>query len=185
MSRGLTSAAESAVTAAHATAIVLVEMDFPDGFVRVNNSPVTYAWNGYDWLGLGSLGSMDAINEGAALEARGISFRISGVPAANIARALGQQYQGRACKVWAAPLDPTSHAMIADPVLVFWGRMDVMSIDLGDTASITVSAESRLADWGRPRIRRFNHEDQQIDYPGDLGFEFVTSMVDKELRWGW
>lgn len=185
MSRSLTPAVEVAIAAGHVAAITLVEMDFPAGFVRVNNSPVTFAWNGYDWLGLGSLGSMDAINEGAALEARGIAFRLSGVPAANIYNALGQQYQGRACRVWLAPLDPATHSIITSPVLLFWGLMDAMSIDLGETASITVSAESRLADWGRPRVRRFNHEDQQIDYPGDLGFEFVTAMVDKELRWGY
>ena len=185
MSRTVTPAATAALAAGHAAAIVLVEMDFPAGFVRVNNSPVTFAWNGSDWLGLGHLGSMDAINEGAALEARGLAFRLSGVPAANIYNALGQQYQGRNCKVWFAPLDPATHVVIADPVLIFWGRMDAMTIDLGETATITVSAESRLADWARPRVRRFNHDDQQIDYPGDLGFAFVTTVVDNELRWGW
>lgn len=185
MTRSLTPAVESAVAAGHVPAIVLVEMDFPSGFLRVNNSPVTFAWNGYDWLGLGNLGGIDAISEGASLEARGLAFRLSGVPTANVAIAMGQNYQGRACKVWFAPLDADTHAILADPVLVFWGRLDVMTIELGETATITVTAESRLADWARPRVRRYNHDDQQIDYPGDKGFEFVTSIVDKELRWGW
>ena len=60
-----------------------------------------------------------------------------------------------------------------------------MDIDVGATATITVNAESRLADWDRPRVRRYNHEDQQIDYPGDMGFEFVPQMATKELRWGY
>lgn len=184
MSRTLTPAAESALAAGNVPMIVLALLDFPSGILRVNNSAVTFTWDGYEWLGVGRLGAVDAIQEGATLEARGLALRISGVPPANIAAALGQSYQGRDCKVWAAPLS-ADHAVIADPVLVFHGRMDTMDIDLGETATITVSAESRLADWNRPRVRRYNHEDQQIDYPGDKGFEFVPQMVEKELRWGY
>ena len=102
---------------------------------------------------------------------------------ANVAVALGQVYQGRSCRLWMAPLT-ADHAVIDDPALVFWGRMDTMDIELGDTATITVAAESRLAAWDRPRVRRFNHEDQQIDHPGDQFFEFVPQMVDRQLVWG-
>lgn len=184
MARDLTTAAADALAAPQVRLLVFVEMDFPSGFLRVNNSVITIAWNGYDWLGVGHLGAVDAVSEGVGLEARGLSFRISGVPPENIAIALGQQYQGRDCKLWAAPLTE-EHAVIADPVLVFHGRLDVMTVELGATATITVSAESRLADWDRPRVRRYNHEDQQIDYPGDKGFEFVPQMAEKELRWGY
>ena len=181
--RTLTPAVDAALAAGHVAMLLFVEMDFPSAFLRVNNSSVDFSWNSYEWLGVGRLGSIDPIQEGAGLEAHGLGFRISGVPQANIALALGQQYQGRSCKVWLAPLD-ASHAVLADPVLVFWGRMDTMDIELGGTATISVTAESRLADWDRPRVRRYNHEDQQIDFPGDKGFEFVPGLVDKQLVWG-
>lgn len=184
MARTLTPAASSAFDAGHVPSLIFVLMDFPSGILRVNNSPATFAWGGNDWLGVGTLGSIDAIDEGVTLEARGLKFRISGVPQANVAVALGQKYQGRDCKVWRAPLT-SDYAVIADPVLVFFGRLDVMDIELGPTATITVSAESRLADWDRSRGRRYTHEDQQIDYPGDKGLEFVPQMADKELRWGY
>jgi hypothetical protein len=184
MARTLTTATENALAASQVRALMFVLMDFPSGYLRVNNSAITFTWDGASWLGVGNLGSIDAVSEGIGLDARGLAFRISGVPAANIAIALGQQYQGRDCKVWLAPLSE-AHAIIADPVLVFHGRMDVMDIELGETATITVTAESRLADWDRPRIRRFNHEDQQIDWPADKGFEFVPQMAEKELRWGY
>jgi hypothetical protein len=184
MSRTVTPAVDAALSAGHVPLVVLVEMDFPSQFLRLNNSAVNINWNGYDWLGVGRLGSIDPVKEGADLQARGLAMRISGIDPASIALALGTQYQGRSCKVWAAPLT-TDHAVLADPVLIFWGRMDTMDLDVGATATITVNAESRLADWDRPRVRRYNHEDQQIDYPGDKGFEFVPQMVEKELRWGY
>lgn len=182
--RALTPSVDSALAAGHVPLLVFVLMDFPSGILRMNNSAVTIAWGGADWIGVGRLGGIGAVEEGATLEARGLKFSISGIPRDNIAVAFGQAYQGRDCKAWAAPLT-AAHAVIADPVLVFHGRMDTMDIDLGETATITVSAESRLADWDRPRVRRYNHEDQQIDYPGDKGFEFVPQMVEKELRWGY
>ena len=183
MSRTLTPAVDAALADGQVRLLIFVEMDFSTGFMRANNSSINLAWNGYDWLGVGQLGSIDPVKEGSGLESLGLSFRISGIPAENIATALGTQYQGRSCKMWMAPLT-AGHGVIADPVLVFWGRLDTMDIDLGETATITVSAESRLADWDRPRVRRYNHEDQQIDYPGDLGFEFVSQMVDRQIVWG-
>lgn len=184
MSRTMTPAVDAALSASNVPLLCFVELDFASGFLRTNNSAVTVAWSGYQWVGLGVLGSIDVIDEGATLEARGLSLRLSGVNEDLIAIALGQQYQGRSCKVWVAPLT-SDHQVIADPVLAFWGRMDTMDIDLGATGVITLNAESRLADWDRPRVRRFNHEDQQITYPGDKGFEFVPQMVEKELRWGY
>jgi hypothetical protein len=184
MTRSQTPAAEAAQAAEHVVLVVFVEMNFSTGFLRANNSGVSLDWNGYSWLGVGKLGSIDPIKEGVDLQARGLAFRIKGIDPANIALALSTQYQGRSCKVWTAELTG-GHAVIADPTLIFWGRLDTMDIELGATAPITVSAESRLADWDRPRVRRYNHEDQQIDYPGDLGFEFVPQMVEKELRWGY
>jgi hypothetical protein len=182
--RTLTPAVDGAMAAGHVPLLVFVLMDFPSGMLRVNNSGVTIPWDGHDWLGVGRLGGIGAIEEGATLEARGLQLAISGVPPENIAIALGQSYQGRDCKVWAAPLTE-GHAVLSDPALVFWGRMDTMDIDLGETATITVSAESRLADWNRPRVRRYNHEDQQIDFAGDLFFDQGPQMVEKELRWGY
>lgn len=184
MSRDITTAADNALSAGHVPMIVLVEMDFPTGFLRLNNSGVSFDWGGYTWLGVGRLGSIDAIREGADLQARGLAFRMTGIDPAHVAVALGTQYQGRSCKVWVAPLT-AAHALVADPLLIFWGRLDTMEIVLEATATITVSAESRLADWDRPRTRRYNQEDQHLDYPDDVGFAFVPQMVEKELRWGY
>ena len=59
-----------------------------------------------------------------------------------------------------------------------------MNIEAGETATISISVESRLVDWERPRVHRYTNADQQIAYPGDKGLEFVAQMVEKELVWG-
>jgi hypothetical protein len=42
-----------------------------------------------------------------------------------------------------------------------------------------------LADWDRPRVRRYNAADQAITDSADKGFEFVPQMVERNIRWGW
>lgn len=182
--RPTTAATSNALAAPQVRALVFVEMDFPSGFLRMNTSAQDMPWGGYTWLGVGRIGSIDAVDEGMTLEARGLSFSISGVDPANIAIAVGQQYQGRSCKVWLAALNE-DYSVVADPYLIFSGRLDVMDVVLGATATINVSAESRLADWDRPRVRRYTSADQNIAYPNDRGFDFVPQMVEKNLRWGY
>ena len=78
-----------------------------------------------------------------------------------------------------------SDTIITNPIKLFAGRMDIMQIiEQGDTATISISLENRLVDLLKPRILRYTHEDQQTLFPGDLGFEFVTALQDKEVVWG-
>jgi hypothetical protein len=75
--------------------------------------------------------------------------------------------------------------LVADPFLAFEGRFDVPEIlDEGETAVITASGESRLIDLDRVRARRYTDEDQKLDFPNDLGFEYVPKIQDKEIFWG-
>ena len=53
-----------------------------------------------------------------------------------------------------------------------------------ESATITLNLESRLIQLERPKNRRYTHEDNKKDLPGDLGFEFVTDLQDKEIIWG-
>jgi len=181
--RGLTTAAKDAFRQTNFPSLVLVELDFAEGITRLCNAGYTFSWGGHDWLGIGTLGSIEAISEGSALQMYGCALTLSGIPPELISTAMGSGYQGRSASIWMAPLTK-DYAFIADPVVVFKGRMDTMDIAVSDTATITLSVESRLVDWDKPRIRRFNDEDQRFSYPNDRGFRYVDQMVQKDLKWG-
>lgn len=183
MTRAITGAATTASQAEIVRPVMLVYLDFASGAVYVNSADRTIVFGGNSYLGVGNLGQISDMREGAELQADGVSLQLTGVPPDLIALALTDHYQGRAAKVWLAFLD-ASYALIADPVLAFSGRIDTIDAEIGDTGTLTLSAESRLIDWERPRLRYYTDVDQQTQYPGDLGLQFVSQVADETIPWG-
>jgi hypothetical protein len=164
--------------------VQLVELDFASGFLRLHSGSKQVTWNGYAWSGAGQVMKIEPASEGVDLQARGVAITLSGLASGLLSKALTENYRSRSARIWAAPLDTTTYATLADPILIWAGRMDNMQVALGDTATIALHCESRLADWNRPRVRRYNDGDQQSEYAGDLGFNFVASTADKTYVWG-
>jgi hypothetical protein len=182
MRQGLSLPASDRLQGPHVPGICFVRLDF-NQVMRLCNLPYNFEWNGEEWIGLGNLGDIGEISEAADLEAKGVTLTLSGIPPEVIAMAIGEYYQGKRAQIWYAPLDD-DYQLIGTPVRIFFGRIDTMDTEVGETASITLNAESRLVDWARPRSSRYNHEDQIAKYPDDLGFQYVAELVEKELVWG-
>ncbi len=184
MSRGLTSGLATAVTSRVVHPILLVALSFDSGVVRMWSGIGNLVWSGDTYLGAGNFGRVQPFKEVVDGSAQGTAFTLNGIPSSLLALALNENYQGRPAKLWLAALD-SSNAIIADPYLIFGGRMDTMTIsDDGNTGSITMTAENRLIDLNRSRERRFTDQDQKIDYPTDRGLEYVVGLQDKQVVWG-
>lgn len=182
--RTLTSAMSAALTSANVIPILMVALDFSSGRMPVHTGVGSFEFSGMTFVGVGSLGSISSIEEGSELQAYGVEMKLRGIPNNVVSIALGENYQGRDVWIWAATLN-TDHSLIGDPEIVFSGRMDNMQIQLGPTtAEVEVTAENRLIDWDRPRSRRYNDADQQAEFPGDLGCQYMEQMVNKTIFWG-
>lgn len=169
------------------------------GFVLLDfDSDPVYVWTGtysrtetlitegsHTYLGIGSLGAIDGILESANRSStNGVTLQMNGVGNDLLANALGQNYQGRAAKIWVAFLD-SDEDIVPDPLLLFGGQMDVMSLVDGDeTGLIQVQCESREATLSRNSESLLTDEEQQRIYPGDLGLEFVLALQGKTVSWG-
>lgn len=182
MSRDLTAAMITEVTAAKLRPVIFYEGEFSGGTLPLWSGVGTITWNSLSWTGAGHLLGISDITETADLRAEGFTVSLSGLPSSLIAVAQAQAELGLAGSVWFGCMDAAG-AVIADPYLAFKGKLDVPSIeDTGDTCTISVAYEHQLIDLERPRLRRWTHEDQQIDY-GDRGFEYMASLQDQVLEW--
>lgn len=184
MPRAITAASKTESQAALPKPFLLAELLLDSGAVRVNSTDRNITAFGNSFLGIGRLGHVSDAQESADLKPTGLTLSLSGIPSAYISTVLSEQYQGRTVKLWLAFLAADTYALVADPVLLFQGLIDQMGIQIGDTATISLTAESRLARWEVPNVRRYTNEDQQKRFPGDRGLEFVSQTVEREILWG-
>ena len=164
--------------------LYFVELEF-DGpsYLRFNASNVDIPWNGNIFYGAGNMGSISAIKEGSDLESNGLTLVLSGIKQEYISIALADDIQGRPVRVYAALLDENYH-IIRDPMPLGPWRMDTMSIGYGDTCTLTLQCESRMAGWARSNVKRYTHEEQIARFPGDMGLEYIADMPTRDFNWG-
>ncbi len=191
MARSLAAGVTTETTESDVRIAVFAQFDFSSGDV--------FLWSGVGslttsalgtmpaatWQGTGTLGSVSAIEETAELRAAGMTFVLDGLDSSILSIALGEHYQGRAATIWLAFFDD-SWAIIANPVQVYSGRMDQMELsDEGTTATVKLSVENRLIDLERNNhVRYYTAQDQKRAFPGDKGFDYVTSLQEKVIFWG-
>lgn len=184
MSRSLTVGMLAEIQKNRLKPAVFVDCQFSSGHIYVWSGIGSVSWNGQTWVGLGKLGGISSLPETTEVRADGVQLSLSGIPSDLINSVLTEIRQGKACNIYFGCLDDNG-AVIADPFKSFSGRTDTASIDEGgDTSTVVINVENSLIDISRPHERRYTHDDQQIDYPGDLGFEFVPSLQEKNVVWG-
>lgn len=185
MARELSAAMLNAIALNQLRPVMLAQIGTASADVLVWTGVGNLTWNSLTFLGVGNFGGISTVEETSDLKAAGLTFSLSGVPSSMISIALGSMRYGRTVNLWFGLFDITTDALIEDPYLMFSGLTDVPAIDEGAEASvISLSAENRLIDLERPRVRRYTTEDQKIDDASDLGFEFVPILQEKEIIWG-
>ena len=177
----------SNLTQTQATTLIpafFLDLEFTGGYLRFWSGVGDFAWGGNTYLGAGHVLSITNIMETAEIKAAGISMTLTGVPASIISTVLSESRQGKTVKIYLGFLN-SSRALVATPETVFDGRLDVPTIELsGDSATVSITAESRLIDLERIKAGRFTDKDQQARYSGDKGLEYIESLQTKRVIWG-
>ncbi len=160
-----------------------IEMDYPDGMVRASTLQESIVIEGQTYYGMGVLGTLSPVQEGAESRSYGVTASIAGIPGNFAAYLQGQDVQGRTAVIRMGLMDH-SYAVVGAMVTIFVGRMDTQDVSAGKNTAIEVAIESLLIDWERARIRRYTDVDQQAVYPGDRGLEYMSALQNMTLSWG-
>lgn len=184
MPRSLTGGQLAAVQSTLIRPAFFVEAHFVNGPIYVWTGRGSVVWGGQTWLGVGTLGTISTIEEGSTIEAKGITLTLSGIDVTLLADILTEFQVGLPAIVYLGLFDETL-TLIDDPVISWAGRMDQPTIDVdGQTCSVSINCENRLVEMNVAVDRRYTNEDQQLDFPGDRGMEFVSSIQDVTIYWG-
>src|SRR6202050_3348408 len=146
-------------------------------------SPLATFPYGETWTGMGWLAKVSTIPQTTKVQAQNITLSLAGIPGDLVSEAIGQVRISGSATVWLGFFD-SSGALIPDPVQLFAGALDVPTInDSGQTCTIGITAENPLLLLNEAPSRMFDDADQQIYYPGDLGFSFVDALANLTLFW--
>ncbi len=187
MTRSSTTAFNNAIAADNVDPFFAVKLDFESGTTRlwtgVGDISFEAGSGSETFTGAGDLATVSAIEETNDIESSNASFSLSGINSSLISLALSENYQSRDATLYLGLL--SSGAVVADPYILFRGKMDTMDIvDSGETASIQVKAQNRLVALQKAKPRRFTQEDQKLVDSTDIGLAFVNDLQDKTITWG-
>lgn len=163
--------------------VTLIDLLFGGGSVYVHDGLGSLAWNGNTYSGVGDYGSLDVIDETTETIAKSVTLKLSGIPGTILTDAMTTDYQGKEVIIWVGLLDINSMTWIANPEVVWEGRMDYMAVTLSkNTAEIALVCENRLN--REPQVARYTDNDQQIAHPGDTFFNLTWQIPLSIASWG-
>lgn len=187
--RNLTTAHKTQLTAKVKYVGVFVEIDYTPTPLRAWTGLGDILWDSKTWKGVGALGGISAITEKVGIRAGKLTLTLSGIPAEHKTIALADTSQNRAVKIWVATFTVTAGvwSVVDAPNLMERGDTDVHEIiesgSDNETCAIEVSVETPLSRLSILSVLRNNHEDQQLDFPGDKGFEYAADVAEQVLYW--
>lgn len=183
MPRDMPSALQAAIDSGGIQPGIFLEAHFRSGPIYVWTGFGTIVWGGRSWIGIGSLGGISPIEEGSTVQARNVTLTLSGINPVFLTAVLSEFQTGAPSVIYFGLF--AGNALLADPLVSWAGRMDKPIIDVSaETVSISIGCENRLVEMNTAVIRRYTNDDQQLDFPGDRGLEFVQGIQEVTIYFG-
>lgn len=169
--------------------VYFAEFHFLSGIVYVCSLNQTISWGGYDWIGLGQISSISAIEEKAGTSSAALNFQLNIAQAEWLSLAAGavEEYRGRDAKLYACPLN-TGFGLIDTPQICWRGTMDTMSPGItgkqGEaTGVINLKCETSAHGLKRKSSLRLNAAQQKQRHPSDTGFDYLVDLLSAPAPW--
>lgn len=186
--------AQLALLASDALGVVfLVELDFAEGtnYWSTFNLPLTIG--GHTYAATGTLASVGDIVESQETDSQTLALTLSVVDQAMLAATLGnvEGYRGRQARIYLQLMD-AQFRPVGAPRLRFAGEMEPVKVpreaqpEGGGPVGGRIELPISRAGMSRARNSdglRLTHEQQQVEFPGDRGLEYVRPLIERPAVW--
>jgi hypothetical protein len=179
--RNVPTAFSTALAGSHVNLFPLLEIGWTSGTQYLCGLDFAVTWSGNTYSpALGLIGIEPITETGSSWE--GLQITLAGVSSTSIALGLAEPMQGRPITLRLAALDGSNNLQV--DANCWSGQLDAPVLSDGPQgATLVLRAEHRMANWDRPRTRRYTDAQLQKDYPGDLGLQYVAEMENKRIVW--
>lgn len=162
---------------------ILVYLDFEGQPLRVWSGVGPLSHDGHLWLGIGTLGGVDPVEEYSEVRAGTINLTLTHIPSETLSTVKDLIFKRRAAEIHLALFTLTDNPTLIGTDLLLRGTIDTLQLNR-DTASstirVTIANElSRLRDsWGA----LYTDPHQRALHPDDTGLRFIANMQDLNIR---
>lgn len=182
MARTLTNAVKNELATNSLQPINLLFLNVSTGLRFTDHyKNVTYDSNTYTASSLFT--KLSSVTESSEIQVSNITVTFTGADQTITSIFLSNDYIEKEAEIYKGFIG-SNEAVIADPFLLFKGRIESFSISetLKDS-KVNISIASHWADFSKVEGRKTNTGSQQIHFSGDLGFEFASQTV-QDIKWG-
>ena len=182
MTRTLTTAVKNELATDSLQPINLVFINVDSGSRFTDHyKDVTYDSNTYTASSLFT--KLTSVKESSKIEVSNITLSFTGADQTIISLFLNNNYMEKEAEVYKALID-SNEQVIADPFLLFKGRIESFSIDESiNQSNANIVVASHWSDFKKIEGRKTNTNSQQLHFANDLGFEFASQTV-QDIKWG-
>lgn len=178
---------DTAAGSAAVGVLELIELDFTGGTVYLTTWPVDVTIGAQVYTGVGALMSVSEIKESEDGATQRLQIALSQVNSSYLSLGLGNvsAYQGRGARIYLALTD-ANLVLQGSPVLRFSGFMDKVSIKRQDANVGSVIMECATGGYDvrkTPSGLRMNDVQHQSRHPGELGFQYVQTLLSNPQLW--
>ena len=161
-----------------------IKAEFDTSTIRVWSGKETLSIGGEDYIGGGDLINVAPVKESNDVRSEGLTITISGMNDTIMTYAVAENYHFRPLTFFMGYLMGDS-LEVAGTITLFKGRMIVLTVnDNPNSPTITIQCENRLADLSRPSNLRYTKESQEYLASGDIFFNNINTIQDREITWG-
>lgn len=182
MARTLTTAVKNEIATDSLQPINLIYINVSTGLrVTDHYKDITYDSNTYTASSLFT--KLSSVTESSEIQVSNITVTFTGADQTITSLFLSNPYLEKEAEIYKGFIDG-NEALIADPFLLFKGRIESFSINESlDNSKVNVSIASHWADFSKVEGRKTNTGSQQLHFSDDLGFEFASQTV-QDIKWG-
>ena len=182
MARSLTSAVKSQLAGNKLNPVTVVYLGIASGSRYTDHyKDITYDSNTYTSSSL-LLGISD-VSESNEVAVDSMTVVFTGADQTIISLLLNNDYMDKEAEVYKGFLD-SSQSLIADPFLLFKGRIESFAINEdANSSQVSVSIASHWSDFDKVKGRKTNTNSQELFFSGDVGFDYSSQSV-QDIKWG-
>ena len=182
MARGLSTAVNNELATDKLNPVTLLYLNIGSGYRFTDHyKDITYDSNTYSASSL--FIKTSGVSESSEVDITNLTLEFTGVDQTILSLLLSGNYMDKEVEVYKGFMD-ANQALIADPFLLFKGRVESFNLDEDLTSSdVQIVVASHWADFDKIKGRKTNTNSQQLYFAGDLGFDYASQTV-QDIKWG-